>query len=136
MPRNTKGNRRERELVNRLDAAGWAVMRAPASGSSTERELPDVLAGNGGAFYAIEAKASKRDTAIYIEDYEVEGLHYFASNFGARARIAVRFDYEDWAFFHADDLHRTPSGKNYRIKHDDVTGPGVTHIEDLWEHDH
>ncbi|PSP42505.1 nucleoid-structuring protein H-NS, partial [Halobacteriales archaeon QH_2_66_30] len=30
---NAKGDRRERELVNRLDEAGFAVMRAPASGS-------------------------------------------------------------------------------------------------------
>jgi ABC-type phosphate/phosphonate transport system substrate-binding protein len=40
-----KGDRRERELVNRLDEAGFAVMRAPASRSAPDRELPDVLAG-------------------------------------------------------------------------------------------
>ena len=37
-----KGDRRERELVNALDEAGFAVMRAPASGAATDRELPDV----------------------------------------------------------------------------------------------
>ena len=79
MSSNRKGDRRERELVNRLDEAGFAVMRAPASGSATDRELPDVLAGDGGTFYAIEAKSTtdggnyrvKKETALAEgEDFE------------------------------------------------------------------
>jgi Holliday junction resolvase len=65
MVTNTKGSRRERELVNQLDETGFAVMRAPASGSATERELPDVLAGDNGYFLAIEAKSSSGDP-IYL----------------------------------------------------------------------
>jgi len=92
---NRKGDRRERELVNALDGAGFAVMRAPASGAATERELPDVLAGDGETFYAIEAKSSAGDP-IYLTGEEVEALLFFARNFGgAKARIAVRFDRED-----------------------------------------
>ena len=109
-----KGSRRERELVNRLDRAGFAVMRAPASGGATTRELPDVLAGNGDSFYAIEAKASGGDP-IYLTGEEVEALVYFARNFGAKARIGVRFDREDWYFFHPGDLYTTDGG-NYRVK--------------------
>ena len=111
---NAKGDRRERELVNELDAAGFAVMRAPASGSATERELPDVLAGDGGAFYAIEAKSSAGDP-IYLTGEEIEALIYFAQNFGARPRVAARFDREDWYFFHPADLHMTDGG-NRRVK--------------------
>ncbi|MFB6256356.1 MAG: Holliday junction resolvase Hjc [Haloplanus sp.] len=114
MSANRKGDRRERELVNELDAAGFAVMRAPASGSATERDLPDVLAGDGDRFYAIEAKSSAGDP-IYLSGEEVESLIYFARNFGAKARIAVRFDREDWYFFHPGDLHVTDGG-NYRVK--------------------
>ena len=66
---NAKGDRRERELVNDLDGAGFAVMRAPASGSATERELPDVLAGDGETFYAIEAKSSAGDP-VYLSSPE------------------------------------------------------------------
>lgn len=55
---NPKGNRRECELVNQFEEAGFAPMRAPASGSSTNRELPDVICGNGTYGYAIEAKSS------------------------------------------------------------------------------
>jgi len=91
MSASRKGNRRERELVNALDEEGFAVMRAPASGAATERELPDVLAGDGDDFYAIEAKSSS-GRPIYLEGEEVENLVFFARNFGAKPRIAVRFD--------------------------------------------
>ena len=111
---NAKGDRRERELVNALDDAGFAVLRAPASGSATARELPDVLAGDGASFYAVEAKSSAGDP-IYLTGEEVAALVYFARNFGANPRIAARFDREDWYFFHPGDLHTTDGG-NYRIK--------------------
>jgi len=111
---NAKGDRRERELVTRLDEAGFAVMRAPASGSATDRELPDVLAGDGERFYAVEAKSSAGDP-IYLSGEEIEALVYFARNFGAKPRVGVRFDREDWYFFHPGDLHETDGG-NYRVK--------------------
>src|SRR6056297_958249 len=114
MSANRKGDRRERELVNELDERGFAVMRAPASGSATERELPDVLAGDGDDFYAIEAKSSAGDP-IYLTGEEVEALVYFGQNFGAKPKIGVRFDREDWFFFHPADVHETDGG-NYRVK--------------------
>ncbi|MFW6320503.1 MAG: Holliday junction resolvase Hjc [Halohasta sp.] len=123
MSANRKGDRRERELVNRLDDSGFAVMRAPASGSATERELPDVLAGDGDRFYAIEAKSSGGDP-IYLSGEEVEALIYFARNFGAKARIGVRFDREDWYFFHPGDLYTTDGG-NYRVKKETALADGV-----------
>ena len=123
MSANRKGDRRERELVNRLDESGFAVMRAPASGSATDRELPDVLAGDGERFYAIEAKSSGGDP-IYLSGEEVEALIYFAQNFGAKARIGVRFDREDWYFFHPGDLYTTDGG-NYRVKKETALADGV-----------
>ena len=123
MSANRKGDRRERELVNRLDESGFAVMRAPASGSATDRELPDVLAGDGERFYAIEAKSSSGDP-IYLSGEEVEALIYFAQNFGAKSRIAVRFDREDWYFFHPGDLYVTDGG-NYRVKKETALADGV-----------
>lgn len=123
MSANRKGDRRERELVNRLDESGFAVMRAPASGSATDRELPDVLAGDGERFYAIEAKSSSGNP-IYLSGEEVEALIYFAQNFGAKARIGVRFDREDWYFFHPGDLYTTDGG-NYRVKKETALADGV-----------
>jgi Holliday junction resolvase len=125
---NRKGERRERELVNLLDENGFAVMRAPASGSATERELPDVLAGNGELFYAIEAKSSAGDP-IYLTGEEVEALVFFAQNFGAKPRIGIRFDREDWYFFHPGDLHVTDGG-NYRVKQETALADG-TDLDEL-----
>lgn len=123
-----KGDRRERELVNKLDEAGFAVMRAPASGSATERELPDVLAGNDGDFYAIEAKSSSGDPIYLDGEDDVEALLFFARNFGAKARIAVRFDREDWYFFHPGELYVTDGG-NYRVKKETALEDGMDFAE-------
>lgn len=128
---NAKGDRRERELVNLLDDAGFAVMRAPASGSATTRELPDVLAGNGDEFYAIEAKSSAGDP-IYLDGDEVFALVYFSRNFGAKPRVGVRFDREGWYFFHPDDLYQTDGG-NYRVKKETALADG-TDFEELTGH--
>jgi Holliday junction resolvase len=124
---NAKGDRRERELVTALDEAGFAVMRAPASGSATERELPDVLAGDGETFYAIEAKSSAGDP-IYLSGEEIEALVYFSQNFGAKPRVGIRFDREDWYFFHPGDLYRTAGG-NYRVKKETALADGTDFAE-------
>ena len=128
---NAKGDRRERELVNKFDDAEFAVMRAPASGSATERELPDVLAGDGERFYAVEAKSSAGDP-IYLTGEEVYALVYFSRSFGAKPRIGVRFDRERWYFFHPDDLHQTDGG-NYRVKKETALADGVD-FEELTGH--
>jgi len=131
---NRKGSARERELVNWLDGDGWAVIRAPASGSATQRELPDALAGNGDRFYAIEAKASGGDP-IYYDEEEVEALLFFASNFGATALLGARYDEthgdpsygEDWPawyFFPPEDAHQTPN-MNYRAKKERAETHGI-----------
>ena len=124
---NAKGDRRERELVNKLDEAGFAVMRAPASGSATDRDLPDVLAGNSERFYAVEAKSSAGDP-IYLDGGEVAALVYFSQNFGARPRIGVRFDREDWYFFHPEELYTTDGG-NYRVKRERALADGTDFAE-------
>lgn len=128
---SNKGDRRERELVNILYEKGFAVMRAPASGAATEREMPDVLAGNSEDFYAIEAKSSGSDV-IYIDEEEVDGLKHFAENFGAEEKIGVRFDREDWYFFNPSNLYQTKGG-NYRIKKEKALRDG-TDLQELINH--
>jgi Holliday junction resolvase len=119
----SKGFQRERELVNRLYEAGFAVTRVPKSGGGTKRELPDIIAGNGEVIYAIEAKARKEDP-IYLSEEEVVALIYFSQNFGAKARIGVRFDHEDWYFFHPGDLYTT-NGGSFRIKRETALAEGT-----------
>lgn len=135
-----KGTRRERQLVNALAERGWAIVRSPASGSATDREQPDLLVGNGDEQYGIEAKASGGDP-IYLDGKEVDDLEYFCHSFGAKARIAVKFDvkhgdpaYGDddnpgWYFIHPIDLHQTDGG-NFRIKKGRALEIGLT-IDEL-----
>lgn len=85
------GARYERELVDRLDASGWAALRIPTSGAGTARDLPDVLAGRSdGATLAIELK-SGQDTTLYVGREEVAALERFADAFGATAYLGARF---------------------------------------------
>lgn len=112
---NSKGSRRERELTNYLDDCGYAVLRAPSSGSATPRDLPDVLAGNGVDVFACELKASSGDP-IYLDESEVDALVYFAENFGADPRVVARWDHDTTFYaFRPDELYRTDAG-NYRVK--------------------
>lgn len=126
MVNNTKGTRRERQLAQWFDEHGWAVIRAPASGSATERELPDLFVGEHGTLYAMEVKASAGDP-IYINEVEVVALKWFSRHFAAQARLVAVFDEQhgDPTYGHDDifgayvfdpaDCHRTDGG-NYRIK--------------------
>lgn len=109
-----RGVARERELANLFDEHGFAAIRAPGSGGGTKRALPDLLVGNGKRHFAIECKYRTGDS-IYIDGVELEALLYFSQVFGARPRVAVRFAYQDWRFYHPGELYRTEGG-NYRAK--------------------
>lgn len=121
MTKNT-GSRYERELVNLLSDMKFAVIRVPSSGSSTDRELPDLLAGNKESslsefrgVYAFEAKYNSGDY-IYVEGGKVEGLKWVADRFGGVPKIASRWSQDtNWYLSDPSDCHKTDSG-NLRIK--------------------
>lgn len=106
------GDYYERELAKHLHSKGYAVMRAPSSGSATKRELPDL-------FYskvsepprAIELKATAQNVA-YFDDSEVDALQRFASHFGAKARLVVRIKNDTTYYgYRVDSARITDSGK-------------------------
>jgi Holliday junction resolvase len=109
--RKSKGSKAERELIHLFWANGFAAMRAAGSGS-TQHPSPDIIAGNGKIFFAIECKASA-DPVKYIEKDQVNQLDLFANSFGARAFVALRFDNEKWYFLNLTDLKIT--GKSYAV---------------------
>lgn len=121
------GSARERELVNLLYDRQFAVMRAPASGSASDHELPDAIAGRDGTVYVFEAKSSA-EKPIYVEGVEIRALRKFGRGFDAKVRVAARFNYHEWAFFEPNQLHVTPGG-NYRVKKEDI--PNGETLEDL-----
>jgi Holliday junction resolvase len=109
--RKQKGSKAERELIHLFWKHGFAAMRAAGSGS-TQHPSPDVIAGNGRIFFAIECKASA-DPVKYIEKDKVNQLDLFANSFGARAIVALRFDNEKWFFLRLTDLK--PTKESYVI---------------------
>lgn len=86
-----------------------------------------MLAGNGESFYAIEVKSSSGNP-FYLDTEEVEAMIYFAESCEARARIGIRFDEEDWAFFDPDDLYVTEAG-NYPVKKETAIARGHDFFE-------
>ena len=62
-----KGSAEERDLVHKLWERDFAAMRAPASGGATKKPLPDVVAGNGKLYLAIEVKTTTQDEILTLK---------------------------------------------------------------------
>ncbi len=107
------GSREERELVNMLWDADCAAMRAPASGGATKKPLPDIIAGNGEIYLAIEVKSSSKNR-VYINSQKVDALLEFSGIFGAQPFIGAKFLREKWRFVRPEDLFKTKQ-ENYRL---------------------
>lgn len=108
----------ERELVNEFWRHGFAVLRAPASGSATKMVRPDIIAGNAqlGLQLAIEVKTSW-NKVIYIKRESIGQLVEFAKRFGCRPILAIKFKgirKVSWIFIPPRKLQITNSG-NYKI---------------------
>jgi Holliday junction resolvase len=108
-----KGSAEERDLVHKLWDKNFAAMRAPASGGATKRPLPDVLAGNGKIYLAIEVKTTSKEK-IYIDSPQIDGLCEFCDLFGAEPYLGVKFKFTKWLFLPPDKIDRTRSN-NYRV---------------------
>lgn len=123
------GSREERELVRMLWDAECAAMRAPASGGATKKPLPDVIAGNGSIYLAIEVKSSSLER-IYIDSEKIDGLKEFSQIFGAQPYIGVKFLRKKWRFICLEDLHITRNN-NYRVNIDLAFDKGLDFDEIL-----
>ena len=110
----TRGVREERELVRLLDRLGFAVVRAPASGSRTRMDRPDVLAGRRGLILALEVKTTSQPL-LYLKRKSVEQLVRFSERFGAKPLIAVKFKGKrrGWLLLEVGQLE--PAGGNFKL---------------------
>ncbi len=109
-----RGDRYERELVRMLWNAGFAAVRVPASGAMSF-PLPDVIAGNGKRYLAMEVKM-RSALPLYITTTELEALIEFSKLFGAEPFVAIRIPKSDWRFVHPEELKRTRRG--YKVDDD------------------
>ncbi len=99
-----KGYRFERELLHKLWEVGFAAVRVPASGSMSYPS-PDIVAGNGKRYLAIEVKMRSR-LPFYVSKEEVERLLEFSERFGAKPLIALKVKGLGWRFFTVEMLER------------------------------
>ena len=118
-----KGSAEERDLVHKLWERDFAAMRAPASGGATKNPLPDVVAGNGKLYLAIEVKTTTKDK-VYIDQPQIDALCEFSNIFGAKAYIGVKFKYTKWLFLEPKNTPRTKNG-NYKVEKDYVLEKGL-----------
>ena len=128
---HAKGSRYERELVNRFRASEWGALRLPSSGSATDADLPDVLAGRGVAqtltrshLLAVELKAGDA-TTLYVDEAEVAALERFADRWGATPILGARFTTQGSEthtyLVRPADARRTDGG-NYGLPRADIDG--------------
>jgi len=110
-----RGAESERRLADLLRSRGFAVMRAPASGSRTKHPMPDLVAGCArlGKRWAIEVKTSRRQR-LYVPHESIEQLVKFAEIFGCEPYIAIKFKgfRAGWLFMTPDSLAVTPRGNH------------------------
>jgi Holliday junction resolvase len=112
------GSEYERRLAKHLHSEGYAVMRAPSSGSATKRELPDLFYSKvSEPARAVELKSTAENVA-YFQANEVFALQEFANSFGAKPRLVVRIKNDrTYYVFRPDDARMTKSG-NYALDRD------------------
>ena len=106
-----KGTRFERDLIAQLWKEGFAAIRVAGSGVSPF-PCPDIVAGNGCIYLAIEVKMRK-DLPLYISAEEVMQLEKFSEGFGAVPYIALKLPRKKWKFFTIQMLERTE--KNFKV---------------------
>jgi len=111
-----RGFSHERDLASRLWRLGFAVMRAPASGSKAKRMVyPDLVAMWRGRIFAFEVKTAKQPRIIYVPKHQVDKLLEFSKRSGAVPFIAVKIiNHTGWRFVKLEMLEKT-SSNNYRI---------------------
>lgn len=132
-----KGARYVRECINAFVDAGWGAMAAPASGSATERDLPDLVAGRqvfavtATKLYAIEHKCGDA-TTLYVDADEVDALEAFCERFGATPLLGARFTTQTTGKEHylvrPEDARQTDDG-NYGIPVSDAADRATLIVE-------
>ncbi|MCY0858984.1 MAG: Holliday junction resolvase Hjc [Sulfolobaceae archaeon] len=111
----------ERRLVSRLRERGFAVIRAPASGSKRKDSIPDIVAMKSGVILAIEVKSRNGGKKIYIRKEQLDGIKDFSKRAGAEPFIAVKLgENREVLFVNLSEVKQTSSG-NYVLDMESVS---------------
>lgn len=117
-----RGFAHERDLASRFWNYGFAVLRAPASGSKTKRLLyPDLIAIYKGKVLVFEIKTMKKPRSLYIEQNQIKKLVEFADRAGGEAYLAVKVvGSGEWVFIPIYKLEKTEKG-TFKVKRDVIS---------------
>ncbi len=107
-----KGRRAERYVVEKLWDLDYAAIRVPGSGRSYKRPHPDIVAGNGDRYLALQVKSTK-EKQKYFRRQEIEDLEEFCSIFGSEPVVAVKFS-STLRVYQLQDL--TPTEKGFKVE--------------------
>jgi Holliday junction resolvase len=130
---SSSGVRAERELVHRFWNAGFAVLRAPASGGGTSLPRPDLIAGSieHKKFFVIEVKTLKKDT-LYLDKNQISDLIEFSNRLNFTAILAVKFKHRKKGYlflFVPDQLLTVRESENYKITYEHTIKNGINFDE-------
>ncbi len=95
--RNTKGSRRERELLEKLTAEGFLCHRVAGSGKG-ETAICDIIAINGSTIL-IEVKSRNK---FYYSKRDINQLKNLVENskrVNAKPYLYVKLNFKDWKPF-------------------------------------
>ncbi len=116
-----RGFAHERDLVQKLWREGFAVIRAPASGSKAKHVLyPDIVAIMNRNIFVFEAKTVSSEKTIYIPREQVEKVREFSRRAGGYGYIAVKIvGSGKWRFIPIENIEETRRG-NYKVSPEHV----------------
>lgn len=120
--RKRKASSIERQILSILREKGFAVIRAPASGSKRKDPIPDIIALKHGIILLIEVKSRKERGKVYIDRWQAEGILEFAKKSGGELFLAVKFP-RFLKFVKFESLRKTDSG-NY-VADEEVIDEGM-----------
>jgi len=112
------GSDYERKFARKLDERGYHVIRAPSSGSATQRDLPDIAFGKPGVQPCLVELKTTGENIAYFTESEVAALQRFATAFSGSARLCARFKGDTAYYLHKPANTRRTETKRYAIDRD------------------
>jgi Holliday junction resolvase len=106
----SKGAKAERELLHKLYTMGYAVIRAPRSGSISI-SVPDLVAIKDKKIYVFECKA--RGKCFTVAPEQLNELKEWQKRANAHAYIAWKYPHKGWFFIPLNKIKNRNVNKSH-----------------------
>ncbi|MEK6970536.1 MAG: Holliday junction resolvase Hjc [archaeon] len=129
MTHYNKGANAERELLQSLYEAGFAVCRAAGSGKGKDTiPTPDAIALRGGKIYAFECKAWKAGS-LHISHQQMNDLEQWSALAGAELVIAWKIPRKGWRFLKKEHFHINEKSYAINLENAHKHGKEIDHFQ-------